>query len=244
MDWSNPMSEAPDTAVVEAQEVTREFHRGSEAVGAVRGISLSVQRGETLAIMGPSGSGKSTLLCLLGGLDDPSSGCVLLDGRDLATCSRTERAILRREAVGFILQNPSLLPMLTVRENIELPLSLARTRPGTGSSLDENRVLELLEQVGLLDKMNALPEELSGGQQQRVAVARALAARPHLLLADEPAGSLDTATANSVLGVIARAVEHDGISLVLVTHERDDTRFADRVIYLRDGRIDIGRNVA
>jgi putative ABC transport system ATP-binding protein len=203
-----------------------------------------VQRGETLAIMGPSGSGKSTLLCLLGGLDDPSSGCVLLDGRDLAPYSRTERAILRREAIGFILQNPSLLPMLTVRENIELPLSLARTRPGTGSSLDENRVLELLEQVGLLDKMNALPEELSGGQQQRVAVARALAARPHLLLADEPAGSLDTATANSVLGVIARAVERDGISLVLVTHERDDTRFADRVIYLRDGRIDIGRNVA
>jgi putative ABC transport system ATP-binding protein len=238
------MSNAPGTAVVEAREVTREFHRGSEAVGAVRGISLSVQRGETLAIMGPSGSGKSTLLCLLGGLDDPSSGCVLLDGRDLAPYSRTERAILRREAIGFILQNPSLLPMLTVRENIELPLSLARTRPGTGSSLDENRVLELLEQVGLLDKMNALPEELSGGQQQRVAVARALAARPHLLLADEPAGSLDTATANSVLGVIARAVERDGISLVLVTHERDDTRFADRVIYLRDGKIDVGRNVA
>jgi len=234
------MSDTAGRPVIEARAVTREFRRGAEGVAALRGVSLSVQRGETVAVMGPSGCGKSTLLGLLGGLDDPSSGAVLLEGRDLAACSRPERALLRRKAVGFILQNPSLLPMLTVQENVELPLSLARLEPAEIS----RRVLELLEQVELLEKANALPEELSGGQQQRVAVARALAARPHLLLADEPAGSLDSTTADSVLGVIARAVQQDSIALVLVTHERDDTRFADRVVYLRDGQVDAGREVA
>ncbi len=234
------MSDTAGTPVIEARAVTREFRRGSEGVAALRGVSLAVQRGETVAVMGPSGCGKSTLLGLLGGLDDPSSGAVLLEGRDLAACSRSERALLRRKTVGFILQYPSLLPMLTVRENVELPLSLARLAPAEIS----RRVLELLEQVELLEKANALPEELSGGQQQRVAVARALAARPHLLLADEPAGSLDSTTAGSVLGVIARAVQQDRISLVLVTHERDDTRFADRIVYLRDGQVDAGREVA
>jgi len=240
MEWLNRMSDTAGRPVIEARAVTREFRRGAEGVAALRGVSLSVQRGETVAVMGPSGCGKSTLLGLLGGLDDPSSGAVLLEGRDLAACSRPERALLRRKAVGFILQNPSLLPMLTVQENVELPLSLARLEPAEIS----RRVLELLEQVELLEKANALPEELSGGQQQRVAVARALAARPHLLLADEPAGSLDSTTADSVLGVIARAVQQDSIALVLVTHERDDTRFADRVVYLRDGQVDAGREVA
>jgi len=240
MEWLNRMSDTAGTPVIEARAVTREFRRGAEGVPALRGVSLAVQRGETVAVMGPSGCGKSTLLGLLGGLDDPSSGAVFLEGRDLAACSRSERALLRRKTVGFILQNPSLLLMLTVRENVELPLSLARIGPAEIS----RRVLELLEQVELLGKANALPEELSGGQQQRVAVARALAARPHLLLADEPAGSLDSTTADSVLGVIARAVQQDSISLVLVTHERDDTRFADRVVYLRDGQVDAGREVA
>lgn len=234
------MTDVVGVPVIEARDVTREFARANQSVAALRGVSLAVQRGETVAIMGPSGCGKSTLLGLLGGLDDPTRGSILLDGRDLAQCSRTERATLRRETVGFILQNASLLPMLTVRENIELPLSLA----GMDSTRIQQRVLELLEQVELLEKIDSLPEELSGGQQQRVAVARALAARPHLLLADEPAGSLDTTTAGSVLGVIAQAVQQDNIALVLVTHEREDTRFADRVIYLRDGQVDTGRNVA
>lgn len=220
-------------ATIDARQLTREYRRGNEVVAALRGVDLCVRPGERVAIMGPSGCGKSTLLGLIGGLDRPTSGTVLLGGRDLVQASPHELALLRRTAVGFILQTPSLLPMLTVQENVELPLALN----GHDARQRSERARELLELVELPEKAGALPEELSGGQQQRVSVARALAQRPQLILADEPAGSLDSATAKVVLSLVAETVKRDGITLIMVTHEADDTQYADRVVHLADGLV-------
>jgi len=220
-------------ATVDARQLTREYRRGNEVVAALRGVNLCVRPGERVAIMGPSGCGKSTLLGLIGGLDRPTSGTVLLGGRDLVHASPHELALLRRTAVGFILQTPSLLPMLTVQENVELPLALN----GHDTRQRSERARELLELVELSEKADSLSEELSGGQQQRVSVARALAQRPQLILADEPAGSLDSATARVVLSLVAETVKRDGITLIMVTHEADDAQYADRVVHLADGLV-------
>jgi putative ABC transport system ATP-binding protein len=218
---------------VETHELRREYRRGGEVVAALRGIDLHIARGERVAIMGPSGCGKSTLLGLIGGLDRPTSGSVIVAGKDLAEAPRQELTLLRRTTIGHILQSASLLPMLTARENVELPLALNGVEP------DERRVRarELLTLVDLPDKAAALPEELSAGQQQRIAVARALALRPRLILADEPVGNLDTATGEQVLTLLTSIVADGGITLIMVTHEQDDARYTDRVIRLSDGRV-------
>lgn len=225
------MSENGSTWLVEARGLTREYRRGTEIVAALRGVDLCVGAGERVAIMGPSGCGKSTLLGLVGGLDRPSAGTVVLAGRDLTTCSRTELARLRRTCIGYVPQNAALLPMLTAEENVELPLALL----GEDMSARRRRVEDLLDRVDMSAKARALPEELSGGQQQRVAIARALAARPELLLADEPAGSLDSLTARSVLKMIAEEATRENAALLLVTHERDEARHADRIVRMKDG---------
>jgi putative ABC transport system ATP-binding protein len=200
---------------------------------ALKAVDLRVGAGERVAIMGPSGSGKSTLLSLLGGLDRPTSGTVIVAGKDLATYSRSRLAELRRTTIGYIPQDPSLLPMLTVEENVGLPLVIR----GTDIAEREWRVAELLEMVDLTAKARALPEELSGGQQQRVSVVRALAVRPTVLLADEPAASLDSVTANTVIRIIVQAAEQHGMTLILVTHERDEAAYAGRVVRMKDGML-------
>lgn len=221
------------TPAIDARQLTRTYQRGDEVVSALHGIDLLVERGERVAIMGPSGCGKSTLLGLLGGLDTPTSGTILLDGHDLVQASARERTLIRRKFVGFVLQTPSLLPMLTAQENIELPPALNGCTPQERAE----RARRLLDLVELPEKAAALPEELSGGQQQRVSIARALASRPQLILADEPAGSLDSATAQVILTLMAETVKRDGITLIMVTHEPDDAQYADRVVHLRDGQI-------
>lgn len=232
------MVERGTGAVIDARDVWRDYQRGTGTVAALRGVDLTVSAGERVAIMGPSGSGKSTLLGLLGGLDRPTAGTITVMGQDLSQCSRQDLALFRRRNIGYVLQQASLLPMLTVQENIELPLMLR----GVDRVAREERVGELLDLVGLREKTGALPEELSGGQQQRVSVARALAPRPSLLLADEPAGSLDSITAGAILSLIVQTLERDGIAFVLVTHERDDTRYANRVLMMRDGQM-VGEDV-
>jgi len=221
------------TAIIKVSGLTRVYRRGSTVVSALRGVDVCVLPGERVAIMGPSGCGKSTLLGLIGGLDRPTAGTIILAGHDLASCSRPDLARLRRETVGYVPQNAALLPMLTVEENVELPLAIL----GAEATARRIRVREMLDRVGMDTKARALPEELSGGQQQRVAIARALVARPQVLLADEPAGSLDTLTARSVLELIAEEAGRDNAALVLVTHEHDEAQYAGRVIRMRDGQV-------
>jgi putative ABC transport system ATP-binding protein len=223
----------PDMPLIQTRGLGREYHRGSERVMALNDVDLEVKSAERVAVMGPSGSGKSTLVSLIGGLDSPTAGRVILAGKDLTRISAKELAMLRRNVVSFILQTASLIPMLTVSENIELPLALN----GVEQAERTVRSTDLLDLIFLSDKASSLPEELSGGQQQRVAVARAVASRPQLVLADEPAGSLDSETAASVLSLISGICRDEGIALVMVTHEEDDTRHADRVVRLRDGML-------
>jgi putative ABC transport system ATP-binding protein len=225
------MSEIGSRVLVDARGLKRDHQRGSETVSALRGVNLQIETGQRIALMGPSGCGKSTLLGLLSGLDRPTSGTVVLAGTDLNRCTRSGLAQLRRTTVGYIPQNPSLLPMLTVEENVELPMVLL----GLDTDLRRARVHTLLEMVGIGAKRHALPEELSGGQQQRVSVARALAARPRLILADEPAGSLDTATARAVLRLIADSATAAQSALLLVTHEQDEAHYADKIVHMKDG---------
>jgi putative ABC transport system ATP-binding protein len=219
--------------VLQTTAITRVYRVGRANVTALGGVDFAVHRGEFVAIMGPSGCGKSTLLNLLGGLDCPTSGRVQLNGRDLADLNDEEMAALRRATVGFVFQRHDLLPFLTAQENIEFPLLLNGVAPARRS----DRTKELLEMVGLADKATHLPDELSGGQQQRVGIARALANQPLILLADEPTGNLDTATAGEVLDVLTMLVREQGLTLVMVTHVAADAERADRLVCLRDGYI-------
>lgn len=210
-------------------------HRPSTAtstlVSALRGVSLEVPRARFTAIMGPSGSGKSTLLHLLAGLDTPTSGRVLLGDTDLTTCSDAELTAIRRDRVGFVFQAFNLLPQLTAAQNIDLPTRLANRQP------DPAWRARLIELLGLTDRLDHRPAELSGGQQQRVALARALLGRPEVVFADEPTGNLDTATGREVLGLLRRAVDDFGQTVVMVTHDPNAASYADTVVLLRDGRI-------
>lgn len=228
----------PDN-LLSTKGLTREYRVGQSVIAALSAVDITLQRGEFVAIMGPSGCGKSTLLNLIGGLDQPTAGQVLLDGHDLAHFNEEQLAALRRNKMGFIFQRHDLFPVLTARENVEFPLLLADVAPADRRA----RAEELLALVGLAAKGEHLPEELSGGEQQRVGIARALANRPALLLADEPTGNLDSATAEEVLAALESIAREHGLTLVMVTHDPESAARADRTIYLRDGRlVGIGMN--
>jgi putative ABC transport system ATP-binding protein len=222
------------TFVLETRQLRKTFGEGDAAVEALRGVDLGVTAGEMLAIMGRSGSGKSTLLTLLGGVDVPTSGQVLLEGRDVAAMSDDERTIVRRRRIGFIFQSFNLLPILTAEENVSLPLEL----DGKPSDKARQAAIEKLELVGLAARRHHIPGKLSGGEQQRVAVARALAIEPTFLLADEPTGNLDSANSQRVMTLLRKLVDSHGQTIVLVTHDPAVAALADRVIHLSDGQIE------
>lgn len=219
--------------VVDAVAVTRTYHRGPEPVEVLRGVDLVAEPGAVQVIQGRSGSGKTTLLGLLGGLDDPTSGTVAVDGRPLAPLDEGQRAELRRRTIGFVFQSFGLIPMLSAQENVEVPLRLVRA----GVADRRRRSEELLDQVGLGHRAAHRPSELSGGEQQRVAIARALANEPRLLLADEPTGQLDSETARTIIALLADLVRDRGIAAVIATHDPAMVAVADRVLRLEDGRL-------
>ena len=223
-----------DKAAVRAVDVVRQYRMGQSLIRAVDGVSLSIQGGEFVALLGASGSGKSTLLNLIGGLDRPTSGAIVVHGRDLAQMSSKELARHRRETVGMIFQSFNLIPSMTLEENVELPLRFAEV-----DRLERrSRVHEALERVGLLKRLGHRPPELSGGEQQRVAIARALVNSPKLLLADEPTGNLDSRTGAEVMEVIRGLNESLGVTVIMVTHERTlADQYACRAISLADGRV-------
>jgi putative ABC transport system ATP-binding protein len=220
-----------EDAIVSAHAVERVYGEGPAAVRAIDGISISFPRGRFTAIMGPSGSGKSTLMHVLAGLDRPTAGEVVIDGVELGSLDDAELTQLRRDKVGFVFQFFNLLPVLTARENLLLPLSLAGRRP------DPELFEQLVAAVGLGDRLDHRPSELSGGQQQRVAIARALISRPAVVFADEPTGNLDSRSSDEILALLRRAVDEFGQTVVMVTHDASAAAVADRVVMLVDGRI-------
>ncbi len=219
---------------VRAVDVVRQYQMGQSLIRSVDGVNLAVDSGDFVALLGASGSGKSTLLNLIGGLDRPTSGAVIVHGRDLAQMSSPELARHRRETVGMIFQSFNLIPSMTLEENVELPLRFAQVDRAERQS----RVHGALERVGLLKRLGHRPPELSGGEQQRVAIARALVNRPKLLLADEPTGNLDSRTGAEVMEVIRGLNQSLGVTVIMVTHERAlADRYAHRAISLADGRV-------
>ena len=217
--------------ILQAKNLRKVYGSGESEVAALDGVNLSVEKGEFLAIVGTSGSGKSTLLNLLGGLDVPTSGTVIVDGRDISGMTKDELTIFRRRKIGFVFQNYNLLPLMNVYENIILPIQLDGIKP------DRKFVDNILEMLGLGKKKFAMPNQLSGGQQQRVALARALAAKPAIILADEPTGNLDSSTSQDVLGLIKVSGEQLGQTVVMITHNEEIAQMAGRIIRLEDGRI-------
>ncbi|WP_030547000.1 ABC transporter ATP-binding protein [Streptomyces albus] len=211
--------------------VTRRYGSGSAAVTALDEVSFASPEGTFTAVMGPSGSGKSTLLQCAAGLERPTSGSVTVGGTDLSELSETGLTLLRRERIGFVFQSFNLLSSLTAEQNVALPLRLAGHRPGKA------RVRGVLEQVGLGDRARHRPTEMSGGQQQRVALARALITRPEVLFGDEPTGALDSRTGREVLTLLRRMVDRDGRTIIMVTHDPVAASYADRVVFLVDGRV-------
>jgi len=223
------MQEEP---VVAAESLVKVYTLGGEKVRALDDVSLTVEQGEFLAIMGASGSGKSTLMNVLGCLDRPTSGAYRLAGRDVSRLGRGELAEIRNELIGFVFQNFNLLPRTTALENVELPLIYA----GVAGHERAERARVALERVGLGDRIRHHPAQLSGGQQQRVALARAIVGRPRLLFADEPTGNLDSRTSMSVMALFEE-LSNDGLTIVFVTHEPDVARFASRILVMRDGHV-------
>jgi putative ABC transport system ATP-binding protein len=217
--------------VVSAYDVTRRYGQGDTAVDALRGVSLEVASGELVAVMGPSGSGKSTLMHILAALDKPTSGTVSIAGQEISGLSDSHITILRREHIGFVFQFFNLLPMLTAEENIVLPLSIAGEKP------DKEFLEDLLRRVGLSERRTHRPAELSGGQQQRVAIARSLASKPTIVLADEPTGNLDSATSAEILELMRSATADYGQTTIMVTHDAAAAAIADRILFLADGLI-------
>src|ERR687897_646421 len=225
------MESTSTATAVSARALTRRYGSGESAVDALRGVSLEVPSGQFTAVMGPSGSGKSTLMHLLAGLDRPTSGSVQIGSEEISDMADRRLTKLRRKHIGFVFQSFNLLPTLTAEENVTLPLAIARTKPAA------DEVDRLLERVGLSDRRDHKPAELSGGQQQRVAIARALIARPTVLFADEPTGNLDSASGTAVLRLLRDAVDLDGQTTLMVTHDPRAAAAADRVVFLADGRI-------
>ena len=220
--------------VVKIENVTRVYQIGKVETQALRGVNLSIGNGEFTALVGPSGSGKTTLLQMIGCLDQPTSGRVFINGKDVTTLNRNQRADMRRGTIGFIFQFFALIPTLTAYENVEMPLLLN----GHSSSERRERVMELLKAVDLADRANNRPDQLSGGQQQRVAVARALASKPTLILADEPTANLDTENGKQVMEIMQRLNKETGVTFVFATHDPRVISYAKRVVTLRDGVIE------
>jgi putative ABC transport system ATP-binding protein len=220
-------------AMVVADALVRDYPSGDSVVHALLGVSFEVGRGELMAVKGRSGSGKTTLLNILGGLDKPTSGRVIVDGDEVSSMAEGRLVELRRHTVAFIFQAFGLVPILSAAENVEIPLRLVRANPAER----DDRVMELLELVGLAERANHRPHELSGGEQQRVAIARALANRPKLLLADEPTGQLDSTTGHSIMATLRAVVRAEGVTAVVATHDPALLDLADRVMEIQDGRI-------
>lgn len=225
------IQEACTQMMLQTESLYKQYMMGTVTIDALRGVDFAVETGEFVAIMGPSGSGKSTLLHLLGGLDTPTRGEVLLDGTRYTQLSDDDLTIIRRRQIGFIFQFFNLLPTLTAAENVALPFLI------DGSQAKPDHVSDLLYLVGLGDRQDHTPDKLSGGQQQRVAIARALVTQPKIILADEPTGNLDSQAGQMILDLLRRACDEQGQTIVMVTHDRHAAATADRVVFLKDGQI-------
>ena len=231
-------TEASDRALIEVNDLKKQYMMGSEEVWALDGVTLSIEEGDYVAVMGPSGSGKSTLMNMLGCLDTPTSGTYYLRGEDVSTFSDNELAEIRNHEIGFVFQTFNLLPRVNCLRNAELPLIYA----GMSKRERRERAAEALRNVGLGDRLDHRPNELSGGQRQRVATARALVNHPSLLLADEPTGNLDTETGDEIMKLL-EALHRQGNTILLVTHEEHIAHHARRVIHLRDGKLELEETV-
>nr|WP_253294776.1 ABC transporter ATP-binding protein [Anaerocolumna aminovalerica] len=217
--------------ILETNNLKKHYGKGENVVKALDGVNLQVENGSFVAIVGTSGSGKSTLLHMLGGLDRPTSGSVVVDGKDIFTLKEEELTIFRRRKIGFVFQNYNLVPVLNVYENIVLPIEL------DGNKIDSSYVNKIIKTLGLEQKLQNLPNNLSGGQQQRVAIARALAAKPAIILADEPTGNLDSKTSLDVIGLLKVTSKQFGQTIVMITHNEEIAQMADYIIHIEDGII-------
>ncbi len=217
--------------ILQATDLKKYYGTDENIVRALDGVSLSVEKGEFVAIVGTSGSGKSTLLHMLGGLDRPTSGTVVVDDKDISELDEDALCIFRRRKIGFVFQSFNLVPVLNVYENVVLPIQL------DGNEVDEEYVNDVISVLRLTEKLNSLPRHLSGGQQQRVAIARALASKPAILLADEPTGNLDSKTSQDVLGLMKVTGERFGQTMVMITHNEEIAQMADRIVRIEDGKI-------
>ena len=217
--------------IVKMEHVTKIYGSGDTRVWALDDVNLTVQKGESLAVVGASGSGKSTLLHVMGGVDTVTNGKVIVDDRDITTLKDEEMSVFRRRKIGFVFQSYHLIPVLTVEENIQMPILLDHKKP------DREYIDHVIEMLGLIDRRKHLPNQLSGGQQQRAAIARALANRPSLILADEPTGALDSTNGNEVMALLQDSVKKLNQTLVLITHNIDLAREADRIVRITDGKL-------
>lgn len=217
--------------ILEAKQLKKIYGSGPTAVHAIDNVSLTVDRGEFVAVVGTSGSGKSTFLHMLGGLDRPTSGCVTIDNKKIFELKEEELTIFRRRKIGFVFQNFNLVSMLNVYENIVLPIQLDGNKP------DKKYIKQIIQMLGLESKLQDFPNQLSGGQQQRVAIARALATKPSIVLADEPTGSLDSKTSQDVIGLLKVTGEKFNQTIIMITHNEELAQLADRIIHIEDGKI-------
>ncbi len=228
------LEQTPSVTMIELIETTKTYEQGRRVVNAVRGVSMAVNGGEFVAIMGPSGSGKSTLMHLMGALDTPTTGRAIFQGQDLQSLSDTQRSLLRRTRIGFVFQAFNLLPTLTAAENVALPLLLG----GANRKESINRACASLERVGLVHRAEHFPEEMSGGEMQRVAVARALVSEPDAVLCDEPTGNLDSVNSREILSLLASLPEPGRRAVVMVTHDPSAAQFGTRLVKIRDGLLE------
>lgn len=219
-------------SLIIAEDLQKEYNGSAERVAALRGVSLEIEQGEFVAVIGPSGSGKSTLLSVIGALNHPTRGRVVVDGIDIYVLPAERRADFRREYIGFVFQSFQLVPYLTVVENVMVPLAVS----DASSAQKKAMAMAILESVGLGNKSNRLPDELSGGEQERVAIARALVNHPPIILADEPTGNLDSATGEGIMALLL-ALNEAGHTIIMVTHNQENVRYARRTIRMRDGRV-------